>query len=108
MSLQRTLKGDVTLSGIGVHSGKETHITLRPASPNRGISFVRTDLPGSPEIHAHYKNIVSTKLATTLGVGKTTISTVEHVLAAFQGMNIDNAVIEVDGPEVPIMDGSSD
>jgi UDP-3-O-[3-hydroxymyristoyl] N-acetylglucosamine deacetylase len=108
MRLQRTLKSDVSLNGVGLHSGKPTRVILRPAGPNRGVTFVRIDLPNQPEISAHYKNIVNTQLATTLGSGKATISTVEHVLAAFQGLGIDNAVIEVDGAEVPIMDGSSE
>lgn len=107
MILQRTLKGSVTLTGVGLHSGKEARITLKPARPNRGIVFVRTDLDGSPEINAHFKNVVNTQLATTLGRGKATISTVEHALAALQGLGIDNAIVEVDGPEVPILDGSS-
>ncbi len=107
MSLQRTLKDNITLQGIGLHSGKTIRITLKPAAPNRGIIFVRTDLEGSPEIAAHYKNIVNTQMATTLGRGKAIVSTVEHILAAFQGMGIDNAIIELDGPEMPIMDGSS-
>ena len=103
MSLQCTLKNEVSLQGIGLHSGKPTRITLKPAAANRGVTFIRTDLEGAPEIAAHYKNIVNTKLATTLGRGKATISTVEHVLAAFQGMGVDNGIIEVDGPEVPII-----
>src|SRR5689334_4213185 len=107
MNLQKTLKGEVSLAGIGLHSGKSIQLKMKPANPNRGIVFVRTDLEGSPEISAHYKNIVSTQLATTLGLGKATISTVEHVMAALQGLGIDNAVLEVNGPEVPIMDGSS-
>lgn len=107
MSLQRTLKNGVTLRGIGLHSGNSIQMVLKPAAPNAGISFVRTDLEGQPTIAAHYKNIVSTQLATTLGRGSATISTVEHVLAAFRGMGVDNGVIEVSGPEVPIMDGSS-
>lgn len=107
MILQRTLKSEVSLKGIGIHSGKAASLTIRPAAPNRGIVFCRTDLPGSPEISAHYKNIICTQMATTLGIGKVTISTVEHVLAALQGLGIDNALLEVDGPEVPIMDGSS-
>jgi UDP-3-O-[3-hydroxymyristoyl] N-acetylglucosamine deacetylase len=69
--------------------------------------FVRTDLKGSPEIRAHYKNVVSTQLATTLGSGKASIGTVEHLLAAFHGAGIDNAWVEINGPEVPIMDGSA-
>jgi UDP-3-O-[3-hydroxymyristoyl] N-acetylglucosamine deacetylase len=104
---QHTLNAAVTLTGIGLHSGKPAHITLRPARAHHGIVFVRSDLENSPQIPAIFKNVVSTQLATTLGRGQTTISTVEHVLAALQGMGIDNALIEVSGPEVPILDGSS-
>jgi UDP-3-O-[3-hydroxymyristoyl] N-acetylglucosamine deacetylase len=107
MNLQRTLKGEVSLDGIGVHSGKPTRLTLKPHLPNQGIVFVRTDLDQQPVISAHYKNVVSTQLATTIGQGKVTLSTVEHVLAALQCMGVDNAIIEVNGPEVPIMDGSA-
>jgi UDP-3-O-[3-hydroxymyristoyl] N-acetylglucosamine deacetylase len=107
MIFQRTLKRPVVIHGIGLHSGKEAHLTIKPARPNLGVIFVRTDLPNNPEIAAHYKNIVNTQLATTLGRGKFTIGTVEHVLAALQGMGIDNAIVEIDGPEIPILDGSS-
>jgi UDP-3-O-[3-hydroxymyristoyl] N-acetylglucosamine deacetylase len=107
MILQRTLKSEVSLEGIGLHSGNMIQLKLKPASPNRGVVFVRTDLENTPEISAHYKNIVSTQLATTLGCGKASISTVEHVMAALQGLGIDNVIVEVNGPEVPIMDGSS-
>ncbi|MBI2711628.1 MAG: UDP-3-O-acyl-N-acetylglucosamine deacetylase [Bdellovibrio sp.] len=107
MILQRTLKGEIKLEGIGVHSGRTVRLTLRPAPPFHGIVFARTDLEGSPTLPANYKNIVNTQMATTLGVGGVTLSTVEHLLAALQGMEVDNAWIGVDGPEVPIMDGSS-
>jgi UDP-3-O-[3-hydroxymyristoyl] N-acetylglucosamine deacetylase len=107
MGLQRTLRNEVTLTGIGLHSGKTTRMTLKPALAHQGVVFIRTDLDSQPEIPAHFRNVVSTQLATTLGKGKVTISTVEHLLAAFQGLGIDNAIVEVDGPEVPIMDGSS-
>jgi UDP-3-O-[3-hydroxymyristoyl] N-acetylglucosamine deacetylase len=107
MNFQRTLKAPVSLSGIGLHSGKTVHMTIQPARPGHGITFVRTDLEGSPEVHAHFKNVLSTQLATTIGRGQVTISTVEHVLAALQGMNVDNAIVEVDAGEVPILDGSS-
>lgn len=106
-TLQKTLKDSVTLDGIGIHSGKPTRMTMHPAHPGYGVRFVRTDLSGSPEIAATYQNVVNTQMATTLGQGKFTISTVEHVLAALQGLGIDNCLIEVNGPEVPIMDGSS-
>ncbi len=107
MIFQRTLKRSISLRGIGLHSGKEVRLILRPARPNRGIVFVRTDLPHAPEIPARVDRVVNTQLATTIGIGDATVSTIEHLLAAFQGLNVDNAVVEVDGPEVPIMDGSA-
>jgi UDP-3-O-[3-hydroxymyristoyl] N-acetylglucosamine deacetylase len=107
MIFQRTLKKEITISGIGLHSGKPAQVRIKPAPPNRGIVFIRSDI-GGQEITAHYKNVVNTQLATTLGVGKVTVSTVEHLLAALQGMGIDNAVVEVSGPEIPILDGSSE
>jgi UDP-3-O-[3-hydroxymyristoyl] N-acetylglucosamine deacetylase len=106
-NFQKTLKDSVYLEGVGIHSGRATRLTMRPAPVGFGVRFVRTDLAGNPEIPALHKNIVNTQMATTLGAGKVTISTVEHVLAALQGMGIDNCLIEVNGPEVPIMDGSS-
>jgi UDP-3-O-[3-hydroxymyristoyl] N-acetylglucosamine deacetylase len=106
-TLQRTLKESVTLIGVGIHSGKPAHLTIKPARANTGVYFVRTDLEGSPEIAAHYKNVINTQMATTIGRGQIYVSTVEHVLAALQGLGVDNAIIEVSGPEVPIMDGSS-
>ena len=107
MNFQRTLKGTVALSGIALHSGKTVHLNLVPAVPNHGITFVRTDLRGAPSISAHYKHVVNTQLATVLGQGETRVSTVEHLLAAFQMVGLDNVIVEVDGPEIPILDGSS-
>ena len=107
MTFQRTLKSPVTLFGIGLHSGKSTSVVLKPARPHFGIRFIRTDLAGAPQIAAHYKNVISTQLATSLGSGSASVSTVEHVLSALQGAGIDNALIEVSGSEVPIMDGSA-
>jgi len=107
MILQRILKDKIVLRGIGVHSGNSARIVLRPAPADFGIVFARTDLDGHPRISARFENVVSTQLATTLGYNKVTLSTVEHVLAALQGLEVDNALVEVDGPEVPIMDGSS-
>ncbi len=106
---QSTLCSAVTCSGIGVHSGTSVQLTLKPASQNQGIVFVRTDLDSSCNtIQAIYSNVTDTRMCTTLtnshGVS---ISTVEHVVAALAGASITNAVIEVSGPEVPIMDGSS-
>jgi UDP-3-O-[3-hydroxymyristoyl] N-acetylglucosamine deacetylase len=107
MTFQRTLNGKVALTGIALHSGKTVELVLRPANPNHGISFVRTDLNQSTPISAHYKNVVNTQMATVLGHATSRVSTVEHLLAALQILGVDNAVVEVDGPEVPILDGSA-
>lgn len=107
MSSQRTLKSAVTLTGVGLHSGRPATVTVRPAEVNHGIVFVRKDMIGSSPIPAHFQNIVSTQMATTLGKGAATISTVEHLMAALHGAQIDNALVEVSGPEMPILDGSS-
>jgi len=104
---QRTIKKAVTLTGIGLHSGKEARITLKPAPANKGIFFSRQDLPDALPVEAHFKNVTSTQMATTLGKGSVTVSTVEHLMAALHGFGIDNLYIEVSGPEVPILDGSS-
>ncbi|MCM2324751.1 MAG: UDP-3-O-acyl-N-acetylglucosamine deacetylase [Oligoflexia bacterium] len=107
MILQRTLKDSITLTGVGLHSGKAVQLTLKPGRPGQGISFVRTDLPNLLPMAGHYRNITNTQLATTLGRGQGSISTVEHLMSALQGAGIDNASVEVDGPEIPIMDGSA-
>jgi UDP-3-O-[3-hydroxymyristoyl] N-acetylglucosamine deacetylase len=105
--LQRTLKNDVTCTGIGLHSGDKIKLTLRPAPEDSGITFYRTDLPGTPSVKANLENVVHTQLATTLGRNGMAIGTVEHLLSTLTGLGIDNARIEVSGGEVPIMDGSS-
>ena len=107
MIFQKTLKQEVALEGVGLHSGQTVHMRIKPALPGQGIVFARTDLKDTPVIAAHYINVVSTQLATTLGRGKATVSTVEHILAALHGLGVDNAIIEVDAAEIPIMDGSS-
>lgn len=104
---QRTIASAVTCQGVGLHSGATVNLTLRPAPPNHGIVFVRTDLPTEVLIPAHSSNVVDTSLATTLGKGKVRVGTVEHLLAGLCGLGIDNLRIELDGPEVPIMDGSA-
>ena len=104
---QVTIRRDVRIEGIGLHSGKAAVITLKPALPNTGILFVRTDLKVPVAIPASFEYVTQTKLATTLGNEHAEISTVEHLLSAFRLLGIDNAVVEVEGPEVPIMDGSS-
>jgi UDP-3-O-[3-hydroxymyristoyl] N-acetylglucosamine deacetylase len=107
MVLQRTLKKQIELEGIGLHSGKSIRLRVAPASLNTGVVFVRTDLPGAPEIPAEHQFVVNTQLATTLGRNQVTVGTVEHLLAALQGAELDNVRVELDGPEVPIMDGSA-
>lgn len=104
---QQTLAQPLTFSGIGLHSGRPVKVTIYPAAANHGLRFVRADLPGRPEILAHYSKVVDTLRATTLGEGRATLSTVEHLLAALRGAGVDNARIAVEGPEVPIMDGSA-
>jgi UDP-3-O-[3-hydroxymyristoyl] N-acetylglucosamine deacetylase len=87
--------------------GRPVQVTIHPAAANYGLRFVRADLPARPEIRAHYSKVVDTTRATTLGEGNVTLSTVEHLLAALRGSGVDNACIEVEGPEIPIMDGSA-
>ena len=92
-----------------MHSGKKVSLSLKPAGPNMGIIFRRSDLPGLPEIKANWKNVVDTRMCTTLGNSKgVTISTVEHLMAALSGCHVDNAIVEVSGSEVPVMDGSAE
>lgn len=108
---QTTLRNSATLSGIGVHSGQPATITLYPAEPNSGIVFVRLGPDGSPqkELRADANSVCATEFATVLGDRDGPVcATAEHVLAALFGLGIDNAVVEIDGPEVPIMDGSAE
>jgi UDP-3-O-[3-hydroxymyristoyl] N-acetylglucosamine deacetylase len=107
MIWQKTLAKTLSFTGIGLHSGRPVTVKLYPAPANQGLRFVRTDLPGRPVLKAHVSQVVDTVRATTLGEGAAILSTVEHVLAALWGMGVDNAVIHVDGPEIPIMDGSA-
>ena len=104
---QHTTKKEVSISGVGLHSGKEATLTIKPAGINTGFVFKRTDLEGEPTIPAKIKFVVETNRSTTLGKGKATIMTVEHLLSALVGMEIDNALLEISGPEVPILDGSA-
>ena len=105
---QQTLSKSVTFSGIGLHTGLKTNIEVKPAKEDQGIVFVRTDLKKNNKIKAHYKNVSSARLCTTLeNESGVKVSTVEHLLAALYIYDIDNAVIEIDAAEVPIMDGSA-
>lgn len=106
---QTTIARTVEFTGIGVHSGKPASITLLPAEADRGIVFVRTDLDGGdfeiPAIHTH---VVATELCTAIGRNGQSVATIEHLMAALRGQGIDNVVVEIDGPEMPIADGCSD
>ncbi len=108
MLSQSTVLHTVSCSGIGLHTGIPCNLKIRPAAPDRGIVFIRQDLPEKVKIRAHIDNVVDATLATTLGRKGVKVSTVEHLMAAFAGLGIDNAQVELDGPEVPIMDGSSE
>ncbi len=104
---QRTPKAVIQATGVGLHSGDKILLTLRPAPVNTGIVFRRTDLEGEPEIPASYKYVSETTLCTSLEHEGVRVATVEHLLSAFAGLGIDNAYVDIDGPEVPIMDGSA-
>lgn len=106
---QRTLYGSAECSGVGVHSGATVNLRLLPAPVDSGIAFIRTDLPaGQNRILAQWDKVADTRLCTVIGNEHgATVGTVEHLLAALRAMDVDNAIIEVDGPEIPIMDGSA-
>jgi UDP-3-O-[3-hydroxymyristoyl] N-acetylglucosamine deacetylase len=107
MHFQRTLKKEIHCSGIGLHTGRKVNMKILPAPVDTGVIFVRKDLPGARMIPADYRQVCDTTLATSLGTNGVTVSTVEHILSAFGGMGLDNAMIELDSFEVPIMDGSA-
>jgi len=104
---QHTLKASVSLSGIGLHTGKKVSMTLHPAPVNHGFKFKRIDLEGQPIINANADAVTSTQRGTTIQYGDAQVSTVEHTLSAFIGSNLDNVLVEIDGPEAPILDGSA-
>ena len=104
---QRTLKTEISYTGIGLHSGREVHATLKPAPEDTGIVFVRTDLPGAPQIHAKAENVTSTLRATTVEEDGHKVFTIEHLMSAFHAHRIDNAYVELDSEEPPVADGAS-
>ena len=104
---QRTLKEAVLLSGIGLHTGEKVNIEICPAPADHGYKFQRVDLENQPIINADCDLVVATDRGTTLEHNGVRVYTTEHVLAALYGMQVDNALIKIDGPEIPIMDGSS-
>ena len=107
LELQRTIEKPVSMSGTGLHTGTSCTMTFKPAPENYGIRFVRTDLGGNPEIPATADNVVDVSRGTTLGIGGAKVHTVEHVLAAVVGLQIDNIIIELNGIEPPVGDGSA-
>lgn len=107
MIKQRTLKNTIRATGVGLHTGDKVYLTLHPAEANSGIRFRRVDLDTPVTIEARPENVGETKLSTTLTSGNIKVSTVEHLLSAMAGLGIDNAIIDVSAPEVPIMDGSA-
>ena len=107
MIRQRTLKTSVRATGVGLHTGTKVTLVLRPAQPDTGIVFCRSDLPGAPAIPAHALNVTDTRMATVLEKDGARVSTVEHLMSAFFGLGIDNAYVDVSAEEVPIMDGSA-
>src|SRR6476469_1803392 len=109
LNRQTTLRSQATVTGLGVHSGQPVNLTIAPAPIDAGFIFVRTGLEGADrEVQATADAVIATDFATVLGDNDgPLVSTAEHVLAALRGMGVDNATVEVDGPEVPIMDGSA-
>lgn len=108
-ALQQTLKSPIGCTGIGLHNGADVNLMLRPAASGTGIIFRRTDISGdAADVLADVHNVVDAMLGTTIGnASGTTVATIEHLMAALRGAGIDNLIVELDGPEVPIMDGSA-
>ncbi len=106
---QHTLAGPAIIAGVGVHTGERVRVSIRPAPVNTGIVFVRTDVKaGDNRVSVAPETVVKTQLGTVIGnAAGVTVSTIEHLMAALSALNVDNAVVELDGPEVPIMDGSA-
>lgn len=105
---QHTLAAEIRLDGVGIHTGKTVNMVLKPADPHTGIVFKRVDLPGQPSVKADVDNVVDTTRSTTLEANGARVGTIEHLMAALVGNQVDNAIIEINAPEVPILDGSSE
>src|ERR1700743_3924306 len=104
---QKTIKAPVSVSGTGLHTGERVTMTFNPAPENHGYKFRRVDVEGQPIIDADCANVTDTSRGPTISQNGASVSTIEHVLAALVGLEIDNVLIDMDGPETPIMDGSS-
>ncbi|HET9113764.1 MAG TPA: UDP-3-O-acyl-N-acetylglucosamine deacetylase [Burkholderiales bacterium] len=107
MIRQRTLKNTIRATGVGLHTGAKVGMTLRPAAPNTGVVFRRIDLPEPVDIAVAAERVGDTRLCSTLDNGVATVATVEHLMSALAGLGVDNVYVDLDGPEVPIMDGSA-
>lgn len=104
---QHTIAAETSISGVGIHTGQTVTIVIKPAEPNTGINFQRVDLPGKPTVKADVDNVVETTRSTTIEANGARVGTIEHLMAALVGAQIDNVFIEINGPEVPILDGSA-
>ena len=107
MQMQKTIKTETGIKGVGLHTGKEVSVRFKPLPEDSGVVFSRTDLAGSPHIKAHISNLTDARYALTLSCSGATVTTVEHFLAALSGLQVDNILVELDGPELPILDGSA-
>ncbi|MFP5519037.1 MAG: UDP-3-O-acyl-N-acetylglucosamine deacetylase [Bdellovibrionia bacterium] len=107
MFLQKTIRKKAIVNGIGIHSGDPCTLTFRPAPANTGVYFIRTDLPGAPSLKVSALNVQATSHQTTIGGPDFSVATIEHCLSALSALRIDNIFIELDGPEIPICDGSA-
>jgi UDP-3-O-[3-hydroxymyristoyl] N-acetylglucosamine deacetylase len=105
--MQQTLANEICAQGVGLHTGRELTVRLKPATVGSGLSLKRSDLPAAPALKAVAANVAGTTLATTLGRGENSVSTIEHFLSAVGALGVDNLLVEVDGPELPIFDGSA-
>jgi UDP-3-O-[3-hydroxymyristoyl] N-acetylglucosamine deacetylase/3-hydroxyacyl-[acyl-carrier-protein] dehydratase len=105
---QHTIKEEITITGVGIHTGQSVTMRLKAAEPGTGIMFQRTDLPGKPTVKADVDNVIETNRSTTIEANGARVSTIEHLMASLVGMNIDNVLIEIDADEVPILDGSAE
>ena len=104
---QSTLRSTVKISGIGLHSGREVRLEVCPADVGTGIVFLRTDHANAIPVPCHPHNISNSELSTTIGMDDSKVSTIEHLMAAFAGLGIDNALVKINASEIPIMDGSA-
>jgi UDP-3-O-[3-hydroxymyristoyl] N-acetylglucosamine deacetylase/3-hydroxyacyl-[acyl-carrier-protein] dehydratase len=107
MVKQTTISKEVKIEGVSLHTGKPATLLIKPAEPNTGYVFVRTDIENNPKIQAVAENVVDTSRGTTIGKNGVNVSTIEHLLATTYALGIDNVIFEINGPEVPILDGSA-